>query len=345
MWKQIGKILILILVVVLAVFLMRSVLFTRDSEHAMSSLISQVTAEALPYEQEKADIRQELRDYEATMSESRERGRVMIGYLLSSYWDVHRMQEESTKYGFDPIVVLDCNMDEYGLSTLFSYLNGHSYEIVYTVYPFADDGLAKIEAARKYVAEYSHIDTNSVLLRGGDDTDANYNALSKAGYKNLLHISTGYENLVTETGLTCLTARLLNSRNLPLKSNLEDVVKNSSCYMCLFDMSAWSDTLDDNNVVLSYLDTIIAYTGDGSLLLSSVSDSFAAAKRMAMEKDGEDEAEEFIASRQARLKELDKITEEIYSKLEDERYNWDVAGYKWSDVRGKVIDAVGSMLR
>ena len=345
MGKLVGKILILILVIILAIFLARSVLLTRDNEHAMSSLISQVTAEALPYEQEKADIRQELRDYEAVMSDSRERGRVMIGYLLTTYWDVHRMQEEASKYGFSPVVVLDCNMDEYALSSMFSYLAGNSYEIAYTVYPFDGESLGKIEAVRKLVAEYKHTDTSTVLLRGGDDTAEVYDKLSGAGYKSCLHISTEYESQMTEAGLVCVTCRLLNSRNLPLSSSLKEVVANSSVYMCLFDMSAWSDTIDDNNVILSYLDTIISYTGDGSLLLSSVSDAFAAAKRSVTDKGSEQEAEDYVASRLARLEELDRITAEIYKKLDDQRYQWDVNGYKWSDVRGEIVTAVGNLLR
>lgn len=319
MKNRIIKVFLLLISIGLIVFLGQSVIQTRALEKERTEYLDALKAEALPYEQEMAQIRQEIADYGKEKDDEEviiipPRGRVMVGYQLNTAGYLYHIRSQSEQYGFSPVIVLDCSEDLWvNQSIIISMLPTDYFEVVFTASSFNESTMENVAKVREAMRGTSLIDTNTFLLRGVFDTEENQALLLENGFDKCFRLNNNVANEVTEEGLALMGYCDMNSRSATsIKNSLEVSAENAISVMYIFDMKSWPLSYANEKTMDSYLDAISSYAGDGSLIPSTVSESFANLflERVQKHQDKDD----FMEEKEARLAELEAITQEIYSR-------------------------------
>lgn len=303
---RIKRFIVFVAAILLASLLLYSLYKTQNEQRDISNRMYELQQLALPYEKELEALKLSLKELQTQIIEDStpDRGRVLIGCQLSTFSDIYSVEEMADDYLIQPVLIIDCALPESELNYLLSVLKSRTYEVVFTATPLTEAALLSVASIRQAMLETELIDTGTFLLRGVDDTEANLDLLAKNGYTRCLRFINNYPSETLDNGLTCFGFGYLNSRNVALKTNLQNAAANKTSNMYVFDFSTWTMSKDDRKAMASYFDTINAYTGDGSLLASTVEESFETIRQFTILK-----AERQAANEIAMQEINDKITE------------------------------------
>lgn len=313
----IRRVLILFVALLLAVFLLYSLYNTQNEQRTMVSRMQELQQIALPYEKELEGLKLELKELKAQITEEMapERGRLLVGFQLSTYMDIYNVQMLADEYLFQPVVIIDAGLPEWELVYLLSVAKTMDYEVVFTASPVTRESLKAVASIRQSMADTSLIDTGAFLIRGVDDTEENLDLLAKNGYKRCFRVINNYASETLDNGLTCLGFGYLNSRNISMKSNLQNAADNKLSYMYVFDFSTWTMAQSDEKVMSGYFDTINTFTGDGSLLASTVEESFESMKAFNILKAEQEAANELSVKKlEEEIEKLELVIRQIYAE-------------------------------
>lgn len=276
--------------------------------------MEELQKEAKAYEAELNQIRNNLKEQAVEIENKADKGRIVVGYCPSTQDDISLIKKHAQKYGFYPVMVLDCALDVNELTGFLKAAQGEDFEIMMTGSPLTESVLSTADRVRGYLKEYGFEDDSSFLLRGSDDVSENLSQLYKYQYEGLARFDASVEAGVTETGIPYLAYSFISNNN-QLTGGIDQVIQNKSAMILVFDCrSIGSGRLTEADITAT-LDYVQKKTDSGSLIYSTVADAL---KEISDGTDLSDsrrqEYEEFASLQQERIDELEEKIHEIYSR-------------------------------
>ncbi|MDO4341056.1 MAG: hypothetical protein Q4C91_23770 [Eubacteriales bacterium] len=266
------------------------------------------------YEAELNEIRSNLAERRVEIGESSDCGKVLVGYCVTSKVELALVNEHEEKYGFVPVIVLDCTMDEALLTELLAGMQGKDYEVMLTGTPYSAEVLNTADSVRELLPEYGFDDDVSFLLRGADDVIENLDELYEHGYSGLVRYDDSAKNGLTDKGVPFIAYNFI-SNNDQLSGGLDLVIQNKSAIIMVFDFNSMEDGKLSEADMTTALDDIQKQVSDETLVYSSAKEVLEQIRAGDdLEKVKKQEYEEYAAAQQERIDELEEKIHNIYSE-------------------------------
>ena len=311
-----GKILCILASVLLAVFLLGAFLQERDRQRAQAEAVAAVIAEAAVYEAELAEIEDALAEMAAAIPYTLETTQILIAFELSDPADLTYFQSQAEKYGFSPILVLDCTET---LPTLLSCLDAAGetgWEIMLFADSFSETVNENVLSVREALTSRGMADTGVFLLRMDSASEQNIQTLIDDGFLGYTIYSENPTAGYTGEGIFYFDYSYMRTPNETINSRLSLAYANKCPMLVLFEMESVGNGALPESYVVSVLELAATFAGYADAEFSTVAQVLSSLETMRqIEAQRQSAYDAYAALQQSRIDALTARIAEIQSKL------------------------------
>ena len=281
----------------------------RQRQSAKSYELQKMVA---PYENEIQDIQSELNKRSKSNNLRSTVAGVIPCFAISSVEDMELLKDITSGYDFTPSVVLDCTMSDNELSNIVDKAQKKGYSIVLTGTPFDNDVLKRAVSIKAGQSESGSIQSHMFLLRHSDDTKDNRVMLAKNGFATLFLYSESLDS-GGKDDINYLPYGYIHSSESAV--NITNSVKSVHTGMLIvLEISDLNDNTMTEYEFKDCLDVIDECVSSGSVEYIELADAFSEMEQKAEQyKRDEAKNEEYVNEKKARIEELRKKINDIYS--------------------------------
>ncbi len=286
-------------------------------QEALTNELKELEAKVMLYDEEKTRLEKEITDLEKDLNYSRDKSRIMVGFVVNDPSDLAFVRENSQKYQFSPIVIIDCTMQIDNIKACLQEVDA-SWEIMMYAQTFSDavkDGSA---AVSEYLESVGKKDTGVFFIRGDAHSEESIALLKEAGF-------IGY-TLYHDSPISWQNSDgMIYFDYSHIKSNSNDLVtyRLSECYskkasmLFAFDMPCIKAGEISEESVSKVLGELSRYAGFSTCDFSTAAE--VVSELTSINDTLQEKAEAYTAAKeknQPRIEELKKLIAEIYSKFD-----------------------------
>lgn len=301
-------------IILLAVLLGGLLLWNKQNENRRAEHMEQLQAEARPYYQEMTAIRLELQRREKEIKIAHDVSGVLIGFVPASADDLEAVKAFTDGYGFTPLIIIDCAMEEADLQDIVRKSIEAGWDLMPAGITFDQAVLERADSIRTLLPEYSYGTAPAFLLRRAYDTAENRETLRQHGYQRLVRYSDSLSAAVDEFGAPYIAYGFVRSPNV--SSDLVSRLVAAHTLMTLvFDFADLAQGTTDETIVTDYLKAVDSRVSSGELVYTDLAEAFdAVVEGESLARKRQEEFEQYKAEQQQRMDELEEIISEIYSR-------------------------------
>ncbi len=282
---------------------------------AGKSRLESAVSEAKPYEDELSELRKALAEGDYIPVERSETARFIIGYVISTEDDILYAENQASEYGFEPVLILDCTGDLYGLESLALTAGASGCEIMLTASTFTEETNSTVRSLLFYMSE-NLIDCSDVfLLRYEYYSEALLEMLISDGFAGYTVYNSDPYSGVTDDGYIMLDYSYL-TEDTSSYNRFASSYSNMASIIIAIDMDSIRKGTLTEGFVATLLSILSSYAENDDCEFSGIAD---VSSTLLSEKESEEEIavyEEYIAGCEARIAELEEIIASIYSGLD-----------------------------
>ena len=307
MLKKLGYVLCVLLAAALAVLF----LHYRSSASASARQIQALQEQARPYEVELDRLMREVDTRKREIATPTEPGMAVIGYTVSSASDLALIATQSEQYGFQPVIFLPVDSAE--LEAITAVMYGADYEIALTYDNWDGATVQRAQELRKTLESNRLHDVGAFLLRSGEDTPENRQALQEAGFRYLVVYGDRLDNQF-RNDVSYLNYSYISRESYTPDNRLSALVSSEQAMCFVFSMQR----VGESGVVAATLDRIRQVVDQGQVEWEMLTTAAEKAQGYIEQREQEEKAydrEEAEIAR--RIDELQRTIDEIYSHWND----------------------------
>ncbi|MCD7846918.1 MAG: hypothetical protein LUG49_02625 [Oscillospiraceae bacterium] len=279
--------------------------------------IEELQTEARPYEIELRKLEDELEDLE-NITYSSEKAEIMIGFIISDLADISYIENKSEVYGFEPVLIIDCEMD---LTSVESFINAaDNWEIMLYADNFSASTNDSVLIVMDYLNSIEREHTGVFLIRNSSMNTVTLQLIKDDGFIGY----TTYHESAPQSGQTSDGyvyfdyVRIASDDSFDSMSNyLSWLYANKTSMLLAFDMESINSGNAAEESVINLIDIAKSYIEYDDCSFSTVAEVVAELQQINQtEEDLKTSNEERIEEIRERIDELEIIIQEIYSKIE-----------------------------
>ncbi len=279
--------------------------------------LGELEEKASPYEKEKSKLEDQLRELNNSAKYTRDKARILVGFFISAPSDISYVREQAEKYGFSPILIINCDVDIENIKACIKDADA-SWEIM------LHSELAKNDSHDRISAVISYLDSVSknccdVFFNRGDHLSAdNVSKLKSSGFAGytMYHDSpTSWQNT---DGMVYFDYSHIRSDSMALVSRrLSECYAKRAAMMFVLDMESINTNTISQSSLQFVFDELLRVTTEEYCDFSVVSEVVEThSKIIETIKEQEIKNADEAKNIQGRIDELSAIIAEIYSELD-----------------------------
>ena len=304
-------------VIVLIVFCIMAYSYkSRTSEER--SRLEAVVSEAKPYEDELTQLKRDLSSAAEKLSETSDTAtaQFVVGYTVLSEDDIAYAEEQASKYGFSPVLILDCTYDLTELEPVALAAGETGNEIMLTASAFSEGINETVKSLIAYMVENGIEYSDIFLLRSDYSSGTAVDMLISDGFIGYTVYNTTPSSGLTDEGYVTFDYSYLTTDSSSYTRFSSSYSNMASMIIAIDVNSVRTGTLTEG-FLTTLLSTVSSYTENDDCEFSSI----AEVSEYLLSGDGTKSAETaeyeaYVAECEERIAELEEIIAEIYSKLD-----------------------------
>ncbi|MCD7771298.1 MAG: hypothetical protein LUH23_04355 [Oscillospiraceae bacterium] len=271
-------------------------------------------AEAEAYENEVNELRRSISSAQAELlSDASGIAQFVVGFVISSEDDIAYAEEKADEYGFEPVLLLNCNYELGELESLSVLASGTGHEIMLTASVFTSDTNETVTSLLSYMRRNSIECSDIFLLRSDYYSDSSVEMLISDGFSGYTVYNTTPTSGITDDGYITFDYSFLTVDSSSY-TRFSSSYSNLSAMIVAVDMDSMRSGTLTESFVTSLLSTLSSYAGNEDCefaTVSEVTETLLAEDEEYREKLAEYEA--YVSECKQRIEELEELIAEIYS--------------------------------
>lgn len=295
--------LIALLVLALVVLL----LWDNQSDQKRAAELAQLQSETMPYVQEIAAIRQELKQRESEINVTSDVSGVIVSFVPTSREELTLVKEISAEYSLTPLVVLDCAMDDASVQEIAHRSLLEDLDLLLTGMHFDQTVLERADSVRSFLREGGYGKEPAFLLRNSFDTEKNLELLRQHGYRSLVRYSDSLAVGVDDFGVPYICYGFVRSSDAS-SGFISRIAAAHSNVLVLFSFEDLNSKTISPAMITETLEAIKMQEADGKLVYTTLEEAFiSVAEAKSLSQKRREEFEQYKAKREKRIDELEEI--------------------------------------
>ena len=311
--RKIIRILLILLCVALLAGMTLMIYRYRADQKERSARISSLAKQAKEYESELMRLRREQETQEMHMYRPEGPGVAVVAVCANNEDVLSSALRLGAANGLSPGVLL-C-VDDEGIEAILALLAEEEREIILSCRNFTSETVAQLRAVQETLEETDCELSHAFLLRAGNDTIENREALARAGITTLFIYGDTLSGTITEDGTAELNYSYINKSSYSPSSRLSALENSEQGLLFAIDLVQSTVTERQEAEIFSL---IRDEEDTGRIVVRGVKDAVQTVRdRLEQEQQ---KLEEFLseqAERSARIEELEETIREIYSHWDD----------------------------
>lgn len=298
------KILCVVLAAVLVVLLVGVYISDEEKKQEFNAAYEEYEKKTEKYKTEAEALAQELSALKEEYIFYGDDTKLMIGFAVADTGDIPYIRQKANKYGFSPVIVLDCTMDSSKATAIIEAAD-KKWEIMLYLPSFADDSVEKLSTAKSALEKAGRKDCGVAFCRIESIAEKELEMLESAGFLGYTVYNSSPLSGQSENGMIYFDFSRITSAAMSVTDRLSLCYVKSASMMYIFDMASIESGAVNEEAVAVFMQSLADYAQKEKCGFATVSETVSALSQINAKK-----AEE-AAFRAERIKEIETRIEQL----------------------------------
>ena len=301
--------------IVVGVVFVSGLYMDQKEEQQQSAQLAGMNEEAKPYEKEIREINAQIEKEKKMLAYLSDTAKMLVGYKVYGLDDVAMIQEQAEKYGFSPVIVLDCVMEIKELTNLIQSVADKGWEIMLTGSPVTDGIYETVTQVREVLGQYGISDTKVFLLKNSDYSEETVEKLKDNGFKGYTCFSDTVANGCEENGMVYFEYWYVQRGDASMAKKMDLMIADRKSMVVVFDLeSMHTDSLPEE-AIAERLELMEEYVKQEKMVYSSTEEIVEELSDINdVRAQRQEEFEKYAAQQQEKIDELEEKIQKIYGR-------------------------------
>ncbi|MCD8153912.1 MAG: hypothetical protein LUF78_04370 [Clostridiales bacterium] len=307
----------IVLTIVLAGVLLLMIYTEKKIEGEKETAYQTLLAEVEPYEDELREKKILLSNLKSDVSYSSEESEILVGFVATDESDLAYMEEKADIYGFSPVLVLNCTMEESTIEDMIDTADD-SWEIMLYTPTFSEEVNESVLSVISYLDSIDRAYADVFFLRSDYDSDTNLRLIKKDGFIGYTSYHSEAPGIgQEEDGTVYFDYSYLTSSGTSVTSRISAMYNGRASMIFALDMKSINSGSLTEEYVTSVLDTLQSYTENDDCSFSTITSVVEKLSDInSIEASNQESYEKQVVELEERIEELEEIIDELYDNYE-----------------------------